>query len=111
MDNLISNIFRNNKNKNKNKNKKKKNTKKNINEDLLIGKKLQSKRLRMIQNLQKNTKLMEGFTDMPLSTEDKTEFNNMKTAQTNMQRGTSSLANLLKNTLFSLFSLLLVEFN
>ena len=99
MDNLISNIFRNNKNKNKNKNKKKKNTKKNINEDLLIGKKLQSKRLRMIQNLQKNTKLMEGFTDMPLSTEDKTEFNNMKTAQTNMQRGTSSLANLLKNTL------------
>jgi hypothetical protein len=74
--------------------------KKYINEDLIAGRKLQTKRHRMVKKMEKNTKLMEGFSpNMPLPTEDKNEFNNMKTSQTNMQRETSSLASLLKNTL------------
>ena len=71
----------------------------NINEDLNAGKRLQSKRRKMIKNLKQNMKLIEGFDDMPLPPQDEDEFKEKNTAETNAQKKASSLASLFQNTI------------
>ena len=92
MDNFLTTMFSNSNNKSEN------NSVKEINEDLNAGKRLKSKRRKMIKKLKNNTDLIEGFDTMPLPPQDENEFNEKKDAETKAQKEASSLATSLQNS-------------
>lgn len=93
MDNFLTTMFSNNSN-----SKSENNSVQGINEDLNAGKRLKSKRRKMIKKLKNNTDLIEGFDTMPLPPQDENEFNEKKDAETKAQKEVSSLATSLQNS-------------
>ena len=72
----------------------------NINEDLIKGKQLQSRRKQLINSLAENTKLIEGYSNSSkLAILDKNNFKETGNDLTNMQRDTTSLSTILKTTI------------
>ena len=72
----------------------------NINEDLIKGKQLKSRRKHLINSLAENTKLIEGYSNSSkLATLDKNNFKETGNDLTNMQRDATSLSTIFKTTI------------